>query len=457
MDILRYIIKYNHWWNAGEINKNMTQDIKRSEFEQIMDLLDSKRITMLVGPRRCGMTTLLYQSIDELLKRGVKPSNIIFFDGDDALIFDSHITIGDIFSIYERDILGNNVEDINEKVYIVVDNISFLKDWSLYLKNYLKEYPNIKFIMSSSIASNIFKIAKEELISKMDIINIFPLKTNQFVDSHLFFNADSMNFTSLLPKVSLFEDPKQYFESLREKMPNLLFYENKINNIVNKYLLAGGYPEFRETSKIDLWQKRTNQDIISHGFFRDIMSLYSIKNPYKLVELFYYLAKNDGNTFSYNSIGQELKLDNETVLEYITFLRKAGYLIIETVYSKHSYFEYKSPKRILFLDNGIRNSIVRETSMNIDLKKKCARTSLNFLAFMSCLDNNWNLFYESKNNHNIVIDKINSNLVIKPKFTNNVTPDDFSKIDDNTINIVVTSSLLDYKDNTYYIPFWLVN
>ena len=77
------ILKYNPWWHTKEVSKDVV-GIKRSRYlNQILSFIDSPEVIKIVGIRRSGKTTLMFQVIDFLLKEGVDPKNICYVQMDD--------------------------------------------------------------------------------------------------------------------------------------------------------------------------------------------------------------------------------------------------------------------------------------------------------------------------------------------------------------------------------------
>ena len=54
----------NPWWNNEKINKKFLLGRKRNEFNDIIEKIKNKRILSIIGPRRVGKSTLIYQTIN---------------------------------------------------------------------------------------------------------------------------------------------------------------------------------------------------------------------------------------------------------------------------------------------------------------------------------------------------------------------------------------------------------
>ena len=69
MDIKQSLISNNVWWENEKINSHFLLGRKREEFNYIINNLDKKRILSIIGPRRVGKSTLIYQTINFLLEQ----------------------------------------------------------------------------------------------------------------------------------------------------------------------------------------------------------------------------------------------------------------------------------------------------------------------------------------------------------------------------------------------------
>ena len=127
MDIKLNLSITNPWWSNQKINNQFLLGRKRKEFEDIIVKINSKRILSIIGPRRVGKSTLIYQTINYLLEeKKVDSKRILLFSGDDpSLFFDENDKLSDVLDIYFNEILEENISKLESKVYIFIDEIHF--------------------------------------------------------------------------------------------------------------------------------------------------------------------------------------------------------------------------------------------------------------------------------------------------------------------------------------------
>ena len=408
MDIKKSLIINNSWWQGEKISSQFLLGRKRNEFNDIISKIDEKRILSIIGPRRVGKSTLVYQTINYLLEeKKIEPKRILFFSGDDpSLFFSENDKLSNVLEIYFNEILEENITKLNNKVYIFIDEIQFIKNWQNYLKVYFDRKDNIKFIVTGSSSLHLFKDANESLLGRIENIYVLPLSFNQFLNFHRTYTDNDSDIT--LPKFNLV-NPDFSFKALEP----LFYNENlkiKIQKILNKYVLVGGYPEYFEDMNIniDIWQKRLSDDIIIRGIYKDILSIYNIKSPEILEKLMYYIADNSAQTFSYTGLKQNFSIDTVTLISYIGYLKQAFLVNVLENYSANIGKIIRSNKKLSILDSGIQNSLLKRKEIDNNSMGHIIESMVDFDIRILCEKENYNEFYyrnSSKQEIDIILDR----------------------------------------------------
>ncbi|MEW6276243.1 MAG: AAA family ATPase, partial [Bacillota bacterium] len=87
--VLKVLLGFNPWWVSGSVPRELNKPVKRAAFAEITKALlhpRLRRVVFLSGARRVGKTTLMYQVIDELLKRKVPPKRILYLSLDHPVL-----------------------------------------------------------------------------------------------------------------------------------------------------------------------------------------------------------------------------------------------------------------------------------------------------------------------------------------------------------------------------------
>ena len=121
-------------------------------------------------------------------------------------------------------------------------------------------------------------------------------------------------------------------------------------------LIFGNYPEVIENP--DDAEKYLSK-LLKNSIFKQLNPKERINKGYKLIQMLQNLAFEIGNPISYLEIGLRVGLDNETVERYIDLLEKAYILKKIPCYFNNHKYELKKTHTIFFMDNGLRNAIIK--------------------------------------------------------------------------------------------------
>lgn len=349
MTLLNVLRAQNEWWMTGKVPSVLLKEVKRKEFSKAFELVEDERILGIIGPRRAGKTTILYQLMDTLIK-DIDPKRILFFSADDPALLPYKTNLfEEIIKIYYEDVLVESRR--GEKVYIFIDEIHFADAWELWLKKYFDMKYNIKFIISSSSAMHISKKSQESLVGRIFEVLVLPLSFGDY--AALCGNTEMPAFYHAIG----------YENIAATSNIELLRYEEEAKILLNRYLLYGGFPEGIYNESILLWQEKLISDVLRKVLYRDIAQLYNVRIPSKLEELFVNIAANTSETFSYSSLSRNLGISIEAVVNYISYL-EASYLIGELrLYAKTAEKSLRANRKYFIVDCGLRNAVMRLTSI----------------------------------------------------------------------------------------------
>ena len=88
-EVIRIFSEYNYWWKTKTVKKENLKNMKRTTFYDVKEAFlnsDVRRFVLLSGTRRVGKTTIMYQIINELLKKGVNEKNILYISLDNPIL-----------------------------------------------------------------------------------------------------------------------------------------------------------------------------------------------------------------------------------------------------------------------------------------------------------------------------------------------------------------------------------
>ena len=301
-DIKRRISRDNPWWNDPSSQIPEAGYPKRVYFDPFAELALSwqvKRATVLLGPRRVGKTVMIKQIIAKAIADGFDPKRILYAS------IDAPVYAGIPLERY-LDLIPTGGRQ--RKALIIFDEIQYLRDWEVHLKDLVDSAPQCKFIATGSAAAALRLKSKESGAGRFSDFMLPPLTFYEF----LLFTGDD--------------------ERLINSAGTNAYVTNDIDALNTRfidYLNFGGYPEVVLNPAIRQNPEQfIRNDIIDKVLLKDLPSLYGISEIQELNKLFSFLAYNAGSEANLENISQGSGLAKPTIKRYIEYLESA-FLIIK--------------------------------------------------------------------------------------------------------------------------------
>jgi uncharacterized protein len=333
----RNIIERNPWWISGSVPEELI-GIKRSEYlGKIEERLKDHKLLAILGIRRSGKSTLIYQSIKFLLGNGINPRNIFYINADDF----EKSGRDDLETALDFCQQKNMVSLKDNKIYVFIDEIQYVRGWQQLLKKYYDLKYTSKFIVSGSSSSLIYKNSSESLAGRISFIDVFPLTFREFMQ----FNGIEIQEAAL------------DFQIIEKLHFDLSSKSNEIMGFLIQYLNIGGFPEWFDVKNEATWFKILAEEYTSLLIYRDIVRIYRIRDPLLLESVFRFVSAHSSERFSYLGIAKQNDGDKETSKQYIFYLARSHLINLSDFYTKSKKASEKKEKKIYFCDLGLKNSI----------------------------------------------------------------------------------------------------
>lgn len=473
-DILRVLYNHNPWWVKKPIPKSKLKTFKRRDYFKIIPQIDLESILALIGARQVGKTTLLYQIIEELLKRTL-PENVLFVELDDPYLHISLENLDRIFSVYSTNILKKEFDAIEEKIYIILDEVQSLKNWQNALKRWFDLGYNIKFIVTGSSSTGILEGSSESLVGRIKHQIVLPMK---FLEYARFKEQNKLDVILSSVNKRLREALKQsmkeqssqlFFEELTSSNKLLIPYETRIKTLVQEYLIKGGYPQ--NVSIDDLVQCADNlKQYLQLTLYKDIMKISEVRDPKALESLFMIIAKESSSVFKRTNVSNILGVSRSTTLNQYMNLLKTAYLISEAqYYSKGAEKSARKETKAYVNDIGIRNVsaavfdpqiLTNNTEVGKIVETVAADHTKRLKFNLEGMDAD--IFYwHDVHEVDLIIDLFQNPLPIEVKYRENVTLSDLKglrKFNDkfkSKVSVAITKNQLEVHEDIVFIPLWM--
>jgi len=274
--------------------------IDRLVKKPILNRLGQKKAILILGPRQTGKTTLAKSIMAE------RPGRSLYLNADEP--FDrSRLT--NVSSAQLQQLVGAN--DL-----VLIDEAQRVPNIGLTLKLLVDQMPDKQVIATGSSSLDLANTIHEPLTGRLFTFYLLPISWQEWA-AHI-----------------------GTVEATRGLEQRLLFgsYPDVINH-------PGDEPAMLSS--------------LGAGYlYKDILSFGNIRRPEILEKLLQALALQMGNEVSFNELANLLKVNKDTVMNYLDLLEKSFIVFRLPPLSRNLRKEISSSRKVYFYDNGLRNMLI---------------------------------------------------------------------------------------------------
>ena len=302
---------------------------KRSIFEKLNAHISKKHITLLIGARQVGKTTLLKQLQKEAQRLGKNTHYITLENPQYLERLNEHPD--KLFEIIPP------VHD-EERMVVFIDEIQYLNDPSNFLKYHYDEHQNLlKMVVTGSSAFYMDEKFKDSLAGRKRIFTLPTLSFSEFLQ---------------------FQNRRELVQFVNSgSLP--LVHKSELDRKLNEYLIYGGYPEVVLESNLS--EKHATLKEISDSYVKKDALEASLKFPDIYMKLLTIIASQSG-LFNSRKVGNDLRIDRMTVEAYLKVMRKSFHVSIVKPYSRNLSKELRKMPKLYLNDLGLRNYFMNNFS-----------------------------------------------------------------------------------------------
>lgn len=279
--------------------------IKRFVLENLKSEIRQPEVTILLGPRQVGKTTILKELQKYAKKSGYTTS---FFDLEQPQVLAK-------FNRSNREIIAKFRESGQ---IIFIDEFQYIQNASKIFKAIFDSDVKPKIICTGSSSLEIHKHLRESLAGRRFIFHIYPLEYSEIKASY-----------------------KTY--SLEE------------------YLKYGGMPGLTHTDSQERKQQMLSE-LLSSYILKDIKSLIKEENIRAFNHLLYLLAEKQGSMISVSSLSNQIRLSSKAINRYLDILEETYVNFRVYSYSNNLGNELKKSCKTYLYDLGVRNALLKDFS-----------------------------------------------------------------------------------------------
>lgn len=306
--------------------------IQRSQLELLRSDLQRKEITLLVGPRQAGKTTLMKQLQQELADR------------KEAVLYLNLDIESDAVYLQSQQALLNKIRlELGDTGYVFVDEIQRKEDAGLYFKGLYDMDLPYKFVLSGSGSIELKEKIGESLAGRKLVV---PMDTVSF-EEYLDYRTD-YKYSGRL----------DMFLSIEKEKGNFLLQE---------YLTYGGYPAV-VTARTEEEKARIMDEIYSAYVTRDISALLGMQQPEYYNRMLRLLAAGAGGLVNVSRLAADAGLSVPTIHKYLWYAENTFVLKAVRPYSGNRMKEIVKAPVYYFTDLGFRNYMLGSFQYNAGIR-----------------------------------------------------------------------------------------
>lgn len=349
-DVSTILSEQNPWQRHGNVPDVLAPPVERPLAEHLWERLqqdDPRRFLLVLGARRVGKTTAMYQTVRHLLDAGVDPGRVWWMRLDHPVLL--RVSLDDLV----RRVIELAGATTEEPAYLMLDELVYAHDWDLWLKTFYDEHWPVRIVASSSATAALRGRRLESGIGRWLELYLPPYSFGEFLD--------------LVEQPAPVDSAASLSEAL-EALPPRLPDAAEIAARRRRFLLVGGFPELLvaergpakdDASRLLQSQQLLRSDAVDRAVYKDIPQSYGVDNPMALERLLYVVAAQVAGVVSPTKIASELSLSQPTVEKYLSYLEQAFLLFTLPNYSGNEQAVQRRGRKVYFVDGAIRNAALQ--------------------------------------------------------------------------------------------------
>lgn len=343
LEVARILDEQNPWHSSGDVPAALAHEVERPLARRLWRAVGqpgiSHRAHVILGPRRVGKTTVMYQTVRALLRDGMPAEKLWWMRLDHPYLMRQDL--GDLV----RGVLSTAGEDI----VLFLDELVYAQDWDLWLKTFHDERWPVRVVATSSATAALKGRFRESGIGRWDEYQLGPYLFCEYLD-----------LLGVSDRVSIAETLDQTILALPRPAPEMAEQRRR-------FTFIGGFPELLTAGKgVDEAmlllnsQQRLRDEAVERAIYKDIPQSFGIDNPMLLERLLYVLAAQVTGILSPTNLLQDLDgISQPTLDRYLTYLEQT-FLVFRTVnYSGTETSIQRRGRKLYFVDGAIRNAALQ--------------------------------------------------------------------------------------------------
>ena len=340
----------NPWHQTGRVPDEWAPPVRRALANYLPSRLQDDRphrFQLVLGPRRVGKTTALYQTAQRLLTDGISPRRVQWLRLDHPLLM--QVPLG---PLVRNAVQASGATDA-EPLFLFLDELSYSEQWDAWLKTFYDDRWPVRIAASSSSTAALRQRRPESGVGRWD---------EQFLTPYLF-----LEYLDLVGRSEAVPTGATLAETINLCVAQGL-WTGGLAEHRTRFLLTGGFPEVLlafgtapdDATALLRSQGVLRSDAVERAIYKDIPQVFGVDNPLLLERLLYVLAGQVGGVLSPTSLCQQLgSMSQPTLDKYVSYLERSYLVFTLPNYSGSELANPRRGRKLYFVDGAVRNAALQ--------------------------------------------------------------------------------------------------
>lgn len=338
----------NPWVSLNYVPTELAKPIRRplaSLLAKAVTTSQPHRYQLILGPRRVGKTTVMYQAVAQLLADGVPASRLRWLRLDHPLLMQQPL------GPFVRNMIDMSGASPASPLFVFLDELIYADKWDLWLKTFYDEAWPVRVIGTSSSTAALRQGRPESGVGRWEEQYLAPWLFTEYL---------------ALRGAAIAIEPAETLAATIDVAMKRGRPGHDTAAELRRFLLIGGFPELLtllpttdETSELLRSQRVLRADAVERTLYRDLPQAYGIAEPMKLERLLYTLAGQIAGIVSAKKLATDLGLSQPTIDRYISYLEHAFLVFTLPNYSHSEESVQRRGRKLYFTDGAVRNAALQ--------------------------------------------------------------------------------------------------
>lgn len=349
-DQAQLLIEQNPWRVSRHVPDVLARPVERALGRELFRPISTPgrpRFQLVLGPRRVGKTTVMYQTVRHLIEAGIPPRRCVWLRLDHPLLLEVRL------DVLIRAMIGDLPR--GDEAFVFLDELVYANDWDLWLKTFFDDHWPVRIVATSSATAALRGRRLESGVGRWDEQYLAPYLFSEYLDlvgAGLEVEVGP-NLAQTLGGLEAVELDRAVLAAHRRRL-----------------MLVGGFPELvadtgfgggDDEAEMLLWSQQVlRSDAVERAIYKDIPQSFNIDRPMLLERLCYVLAGQVASVLLPSTLSRSLDgLSVPTFERYLSYLERAFIVFTLPNYSGQESNVQRRGRKCYFVDSAVRNAALQ--------------------------------------------------------------------------------------------------